>query len=249
MNDEMTDYEQSQKARQKISELTKVCQPYWDGLPKHPLIRSIADGELSVTQFKEFYTQWGKVIGELILTLYSNTLSRFNSILLKYPDIQKLVASHMMEELSHQDKEGVYMITAKALGIKYDDVVECRIIPEMQAYLNWVIKLSYQGTFAEIRSSSFANEGCLSSVSSAIAPLIMKMYGLSEKDASYYVEHGPADKEHVRVNAQVLSRLIDLGLAEERPGYGMVYCAETICKTNVLMMDGAYKAFVNGSKR
>jgi len=232
------------KDNSKILELQRVCKPYWDSLPNHPFIKSIQEEKLSISNFKEFYKQWGRVIGELILTIYSNTLSRFNAILLKYPDIQKMVVSHMVEELSHQDIDGVYMKTARALGISYDDVIENRVIPEMQAYLNWVVKLSYQGTFAELRASSYANEGCLSSVSTAIAPILMNAYGLKEKDLAYYTEHGPADKKHVQVNANVISRLIELGLAEERPGYGMVYCAETICKTNVLMLDGAYRAFV-----
>jgi len=72
----------------------------------------------------------------------------------------------------------------------------------------------------------------------------MKAYGLKKKDLAYYIEHGPADKKHVQVNADIISRLLELGLAEERPGYGMAYCAETICKTNQIMLDGAYKAFV-----
>jgi pyrroloquinoline quinone (PQQ) biosynthesis protein C len=232
------------KGDSKILQLETVCRPYWDSLANHPFIKSIREGNVPVSSFKEFYKQWGRVIGELILTIYSNTLSRFNAILLKYPDIQKKVVSHMVEELSHQDIDGVYMTTARALGIDYDDIIESRVIPEMQAYLNWVVKLSYQGTFAEIRSSSFANEGCLSSISTAMVPALMNAYGLKEKDLAYYVEHGPADKKHVQINADVISRLIELGLAEERPGYGMVYCAETICKTNLLMLDGAYREFV-----
>jgi len=122
----------------KIVELEKICKPYWDSLPRHPFVESIEEGRLTLPNFKEFYKQWGRVIGELILTIYSNTLSRFNAILLKYPDIQRKVVQHMVEELSHQDIDGVYMTTARALGISYDDVIECKIIPEMQAYLNWV---------------------------------------------------------------------------------------------------------------
>jgi pyrroloquinoline quinone (PQQ) biosynthesis protein C len=239
-------YEISKLAEERISKLKKLCEPYWRKLPEHSFIKAVEDGRITFDQFKGYYTQWGKVIGELILTLYSNTLSRFNSILMKHTDLQKMVVEHMEEELSHQDPEGVYMATARALGIRYNDVVESKIIPEMQAYLNWVVKLSYQGTFAEIRASSLANEGCLSAVSGALAPAIIKSFGLSQDQAAYYVEHGPADKKHVEVNAYVLGRLIDLGIAEERPGYGIEYCAETICKTNFLMLDGAYKAFIKG---
>ncbi|MEM0118373.1 MAG: iron-containing redox enzyme family protein [Conexivisphaerales archaeon] len=232
----------SAEAVHKVKKLTSICRPYWRKLQFHPFIRSIRDGTMTTQNFRIFYMQWGKVIGELILTLYANTMSRFNWILLKYPDIQSAVVSHMVEELSHQDINGVYMITARALGIDHKDVIEANLMPELQAYLNWVVKLSYQGTFAEIRASSFANEGCLSSVSSAIAPSLVKNYGLTKDQAAYYFEHGPADREHVKVNAYILSRLIDLGLAEERPGYGLEYCAETICKTNLLMFDGVYKA-------
>ncbi|MEM3684468.1 MAG: iron-containing redox enzyme family protein [Conexivisphaerales archaeon] len=235
--------ELSDEASLKIKQLTSICKPYWKRLPEHPFIKSIENGSMPIQKFRMFYTQWGKVIGELILTLYSNTLSRFNWVLLKYPDIQNAVVSHMVEELSHQDARGVYMVTARALGIDHKEIVEAKILPELQAYLNWVVKLSYQGTFAEIRASSFANEGCLSSVSSAIAPSLIEKYGLTKEEAAYYIEHGPADKEHVRINAYIIGRLIDLGLAEERPGYGMQYCAETICKTNLLMLDGVYKAF------
>jgi pyrroloquinoline quinone (PQQ) biosynthesis protein C len=237
-------YELSENAKKKIQDLRGLCEPYWQRLPKHPFVKAIIEGRLSVDQFKNYYTQWGKVIGELILSLYSNTLSRFSAVLLRYPELQRSVVEHMVEELSHQDVEGIYMTTARALGIKYDEVSQSRVIPEMQAYLNWVVRLSYQGTFAEIRASSFANEGCLSSVSSALAPAIIRRYGLSEREAAYYVEHGPADKKHVEVNAFVLGRLIDLGLVEERPGYGIFYCAETVCKTNFIMLDGAYRSFL-----
>lgn len=236
----------SESAKRKVDQLEEVCQPYWEGLKDHPFIKGVIDGSISRQQFRRYFMQWGKVIGELILTIYPMTIARFQHILLKYPDLQRVVVEHMKEEFSHQDIEGVYMQTARALGIEYNDIISCNVIPEMQAYLNWVVKLSYQGTFAEIRASSFANEGCLSRVSTMLAPAIMANYGLTEREAAYYVEHGPADREHVKVNSYVVGRLIDLGLAEERPGYGILYCAETICKTNYLLLDGAYRLVKNG---
>ncbi|NIO11880.1 MAG: hypothetical protein GTO40_29170, partial [Deltaproteobacteria bacterium] len=66
----------------------------------------------------------------------------------------------------------------------------------------------------------------------------------SDQEATYFGTHEEADLEeheegvmaHGSFNKAVLQRLLEDGMAEERPGYGMRYCAQTSVELHAQML-------------
>jgi len=72
-------------------------------------------------------------------------------------------------------------------------------------------------------------------------------YGFTRDQAIYFATHYEADLEeheegvmgHGQFNRTVLQRLLEDGIAEERPTYGMEYCAMTSVDLHAVMQKTA----------
>jgi hypothetical protein len=104
----------------------------------------------------------------------------------------------------------------------------------------------YEGTPAEWYGG-ITTEEQIGHWSAVCYKALAEHYGFTRDQAIYFATHLEADLEeheegvlaHASFNRAVLQRMLELGMAEERPTYGIEYCAMTSVDLHGVMLRAA----------
>ncbi len=127
------------------------------------------------------------------------------------------------------------------------------LLPMFRGKIDFIRSLLYEGTVAEWWSS-ICTEEMIGHWSKDFRTALTQKYGFSDQEATYFGTHEEADlaeheegvMAHGSFNRAVLRRLLEDGMAEERPGYGMEYCARTSVDLHAQMLRAGLEEYRRG---
>ena len=207
-------------------------------------MQQLIEGELPLETIRLFFRNWGAWTIE-INTLIACSYHKFLPFYKKQRDLMGPVGEKIADEFIHPKPPGHFLVmmqTAEALGLKEEEVLDQPMLSEFRAKIDFMRSLLYEGTAAEWYAG-LATEENIGHWAGYWFEALTTHYGLSEEQAVYFSTHHEADlKEHEegvmahgKFNRLVLQRLLETGMAEERPTFGMEYCILTSVDLHAVM--------------
>ena len=233
----------------------KVADRWGQVVAKGEFMSSLGTGELPREAIKLFFRNWGAYTIE-INTIVASTYQKHLTFFKKHRDLMAPLGEKIADEFIHPRPPGHFLVmlqTAKALGIPEEDVFLQPLLPMFRGKIDFIRGLLYEGTVAEWWSS-ITTEEMIGYWSRDFRAALTKKYGFSDEDATYFGTHEEADlaehedgvMAHGSFNRAVLQRLLEDGMAEERLGYGMEYCASTSVDLHAQMLRAALEEYKRG---
>jgi pyrroloquinoline quinone (PQQ) biosynthesis protein C len=210
----------------------------------HRFMLELAEGQLSLEQIKGFLLNWYTWTFEINMAT-ATWLHRFGPILKTHPDIAEVLHEKIADELITPTRRGhieTLETFGTALGLKREELINARLIPEARAWLDYFVRLVLEGTFAEC-VAGYLGEGCFPEFAKIFEQALTTHYGLSKADVKYFRIHGEQDEVHGPGNQYILRRLIETGNHQERPGWGIEYVTSTGGQLFVAFLDGVYRRY------
>ena len=246
----------SEAAKAKVDNLyNKVAKRWGEVVTQGEFMASLATGELPKGAIKEFYRNWGAYTIE-INTIVASTYLKHLSFFKKHRDLMAPLGEKIADEFIHPKPPGHFLVmleTAKALGIAEEEIFLQPLLPLFRGKIDFVRSLLYEGTVAEWWSA-VTTEEMIGYWSRDFRAALTKKYGFSDQEATYFGTHEEADlaeheegvMAHGSFNRAVLQRQLEDGMAEERPGYGMEYCALTSVDLHAQMLRAGLEEYRRG---
>ena len=136
--------------------------------------------------------------------------------------------------------------TAQAFGLTEEEVFTTPMASEFRAKIDFMRSLVYEGTAAEWYAAVTTEEQ-IGYWSAACYKALTTHYGFDREKAIYFATHVEADLQeheagvmgHASFNRMALQRLLESGMADERPTYGLEYCATTSVDLHGVMLRAA----------
>lgn len=233
----------------------RVADRWRQVVTKGEFMSSLGTGELPREVIKIFFRNWGAYTIE-INTIVASTYQKHLSFFKKHRDLMAPLGEKIADEFIHPKPPGHFLVmlqTARALGIAEDDIFLQPLLPMFRGKIDFIRGLLYEGTVAEWWSS-ITTEEMIGYWSRDFRAALTKKYGFSDQDATYFGTHEEADlaehedgvMAHGSFNRAVLQRLLEDGMAEERPGYGMEYCSQTSVALHAQMLRSALEEYKRG---
>ena len=229
-----------------------VAQRWSQVVTEGEFMTSLATGKLPKEAIKLFFRNWGAYTIE-INTIVAATYQKHLTFFKKHRDLMGPLGEKIADEFIHPKPPGHFLVmlqTAKALGITEEEVFLQPLLPMFRGKIDFIRGLLYEGTVAEWWSS-VATEEMIGYWSKDFRAALTKKYGFSDEEATYFGTHEEADlaeheegvMAHGSFNRAVLQRLLEDGMAEERPGYGMSYCSQTSVDLHAQMLQAALEDY------
>jgi len=139
--------------------------------------------------------------------------------------------------------------TAQAFGLTEEEVFTTPMLSEFRGKIDFMRSIVYEGTAAEWYAAVTTEEQ-IGQWSAACYKALTTHYGFDREKATYFATHVEADlgeheegvMGHASFNRMALQRLLETGMADERPTYGLEYCAMTSVDLHGMMLRAALEA-------
>jgi len=215
-------------------------------------MRDLEAGRLPLKTIRLFWKHWYSYpveINNFHLIIYQRHMgffSRHRELLVPY-------VGKISDELVNPSIPGhiqVLVRQGEVFGVSVEEMVHCEVFPECRALTEFGRGLVYEGSMIEWWARSL-NEEMFGHWARKWRNALLNKYGFKDAQLRYFQVHEEADLEeheegvmgHGQFNRTVLQRLLEDGMAEERPTYGMEYCAMTSVDLHAVMqrtaLDGA----------
>lgn len=238
-------------AKQHVDRLCDLVKARWrEKISEGRFMTALKAGTLSREAIRIFWrNHWTYAIeiNALIAASYQRHLAFFK----QRPDLMGALGDKIADEFIHPRSPGHILLifqSAKAMGLTPEDIWSCSLLPKARAVLDFKKCLLWEGTTAEWWASILTEESFGHYVKEWNQAL-KDRYGFSEEDRVYFNKHYEADvKEHDGImahgqfNRTVLEAILECGHAQERPGYGLEYCASTAVDLMALQHQAAWEA-------
>jgi len=246
----------SEVAKAAVDDLYNKVAKRWEQKVTHgEFMTSLATGQLPRGAIKAFYRNWGAYVIE-INTIVASTYQKHLSFFKKHRDLMAPLGEKIADEFIHPKPPGHYLVmltTARALGLSEDEIFLQPLLPLFRGKIDFIRGLLYEGTVAEWWSA-VTTEEMIGYWSKDFRAALTKKYGFSDQEATYFGTHEEADlaeheegvMAHGSFNRAVLQRLLEDGMAEERTGYGMEYCASTSVDLHAQMLRAGLEEYRRG---
>lgn len=239
------------QAEAAVDELYRKAGVRWkERVTDSPFMQQLMAGDLPLETIRLFFRNWGAWTIE-INTLIASTYHKFLPFFKKHRDLMAPMGEKIADEFIHPKPPGHFLVmmqTAKALGLTEEEVVCQPMLSEFRAKIDFMRSLLYEGTPAEWYAGIVTEESIGHWAASWFEALTTH-YGLMREQAVYFSTHHEADLEeheegvmaHGKFNRTVLQRLLEDGMAHERPTFGMEYCALTSVDLHAVMQRAPFE--------
>ena len=246
----------SEAAKDAVDDLyNKVAKRWREVVTQGEFMATLATGELPKGAIKLFFRNWGAYTIE-INTIVASTYLKHLSFFKKHRDLMAPLGEKIADEFIHPKPPGHFLVmlqTAKALGLSEDEIFLQPLLPLFRGKIDFIRSLLYEGTIAEWWSA-VTTEEMIGYWSRDFRTALTKKYGFTDQEVTYFGTHEEADlaeheegvMAHGSFNRAVLQRLLEDGMAEERPGYGMEYCAITSVDLHAQMLRAGLEEYRRG---
>jgi len=233
------------EAKAVVDEIyAKVAARWEDRVNRTSFMQQLVTGVLPLTTIRLFFKNWGAWTIE-INTLTACSYQRFLPFFKTHRELMAPLGEKIADEFIHPKPPGHYLVmmqTATALGLTEEEVFTQPLLSEFRAKIDFMRGVMYEGTAAEWYSCVTTEER-IGHWAGDWFKALTTHYGFLKEQAIYFSTHHEADLEeheegvmgHGQFNRTVLQRLLEDGVAEERPTYGMEYCAMTSVDLHALM--------------
>jgi pyrroloquinoline quinone (PQQ) biosynthesis protein C len=236
-------------AKRVVDELyQEVAQRWEEKVNRTPFMMRLKEGKLPREVLRTFFRNWGAFTIE-INTIAACSYHKFLPFFKKHRDLLAPIGEKIADEFIHPKPPGhvlVMLQTAEALGLTEEEIFTQPMLSEFRAKIDFIRSLLYEGTTAEWYSAVTTEEQ-IGHWSAACYKAFTEHYGFTREQATYFATHVEADLEeheegvmgHGTFNRLALQRLLEAGMADERPTYGVEYCAMTSVDLHGVMLRSA----------
>ena len=235
----------------------KVRERWEEKVNQKPFMKQLTSGKLPQETLRTFFRNWGAYTIE-INTLTACTYHKNITFLKVNRDLMGPIGEKIADEFIHPKPPGHFLVmmqTAAALGLTEDEVFTSPMLSEFRAKIDFMRSIVYEGTAAEWYAAVTTEEQ-IGHWSAACYKALTTHYGFDREKATYFATHVEADLEeheagvmgHASFNRMALQRLLETGVADERPTYGLEYCAMTSVDLHGVMLRTALEAAAGHDK-
>ena len=189
--------------------------------------QDFASGKVPIGFLRE-YAQQFYVFAQLTNVHLTWTLVNFIDLWRQNPDLYDVVAAKIGEELADPGPGGhgrTYIKYARFLGLKAEDLIFAKPIPEMESRINTTVS-SYRSTPVQM-AVRWMLEGFAGYHLKFWRDTLYEKYGVPDEALEYYDIHVQADlEEHGPMGEMLLARLYKLGHVVEEDYRGMAMQVE-----------------------
>ena len=233
----------------------KAGQRWQERVNEGEFMRQFVAGTLPREVFAYFFRNWGAYTIE-INTLTACTYHKNITFLKVNRDLMGPIGEKIADEFIHPKPPGHFLVmlqTAQAFGLTEEEVFTTPMLSEFRAKIDFMRGIVYEGTAAEWYSAVTTEEQ-IGHWSAACYEALTKHYGFDRDKATYFATHVEADLAeheegvmgHASFNRMALQRLLETGMADERPTYGLEYCAMTSVDLHGVMLRAAMEEAARG---
>jgi pyrroloquinoline quinone (PQQ) biosynthesis protein C len=226
----------------------KVAQRWDERVTQSQFMQELAAGNLSKKAFRIFFKNWAAYTIE-INTLTACTYHKNITFLKVNRDLMGPIGEKIADEFIHPKPPGHFLVmieTAKAFGLTEEEVFTTPMVSEFRAKIDFMRSIVYEGTAAEWYAAVTTEEQ-IGHWSAVCYKALTTHYGFDREKATYFATHVEADLQeheegvmgHASFNRTALQRLLESGMADERPTYGLEYCAMTSVDLHGVMLRAA----------
>ena len=237
------------KARAIVDQLYSMVRERWEiKVNQTPFMRQLMAGKLPLETLQMFFRNWGAYTIE-INTLTACTYHRNITFLKVNRDLMGPIGEKIADEFIHPKPPGHFLVmlqTAQAFGLTEEEVFTRPMLSEFRGKIDFMRGIVYEGTAAEWYAAVTTEEQ-IGHWSGACYKALTTHYGFDREKAAYFATHVEADLAeheegvmgHASFNRMALQRLLETGMADERPTYGLEYCAATSVDLHGMMLRAA----------
>jgi pyrroloquinoline quinone (PQQ) biosynthesis protein C len=237
------------EAKKTVDEVyRKVAERWEQRVNRAPFMMRLVEGKLPLKVLKTFFKNWGAYTIE-INTLAACSYHKHLTFFKTHRDLMAPLGEKIADEFIHPKPPGHFLVmlqTAKAFGLTEEEVFTQPMLSEFRAKIDFMRGIIYEGTAAEWYGSVTTEEQ-IGHWSAVCYKALTEHYGFDREKATYFATHVEADLEeheegvmgHGSFNRMALQRLIESGMADERPTYGVEYCAMTSVDLHGVMLRAA----------
>jgi pyrroloquinoline quinone (PQQ) biosynthesis protein C len=239
----------AQEARAIVDELYRKVRERWEvRVNRTPFMQQLVAGKLPMKVLQTFFRNWGAYTIE-INTLAACTYHKHLTFLKQHRDLMAPLGEKIADEFTHPQPPGHFLVmlqTAKAFGLTEEEIFSTPMLAEFRAKIDFMRGIVYEGTAAEWYASVTTEEQ-IGHWSAVCYQALTTHYGFDGEKATYFATHIEADlaeheqgvMSHASFNRLALQRLLESGMADERPTYGLEYCALTSVDLHGVMLRAA----------
>jgi pyrroloquinoline quinone (PQQ) biosynthesis protein C len=226
----------------------RVRQRWHEKVNEKPFMQQLTAGKLPWKVLQTFFRNWGAFTIE-INTLTACTYHKNITFLKMNRDLMGPLGEKIADEFIHPEPPGHFLVmmqTANAFGLSEDEVFTSPMASEFRAKIDFMRSIVYEGTAAEWYAAVTTEEQ-IGYWSATCYKALTTHYGFDREKAIYFATHVEADLQeheegvmgHASFNRLALQRLLESGMADERPTYGLEYCALTSVDLHGVMLRAA----------
>jgi pyrroloquinoline quinone (PQQ) biosynthesis protein C len=239
----------SGEAKGVVDELYGKVRERWEQrVNRQTFMQQFMAGKLPWHVLQTFFRNWGAYTIE-INTLTACTYHKNITFLKINRDLMGPIGEKIADEFIHPKPPGHFLVmmqTAQAFGLTEEDVFTTPMVSEFRGKIDFMRSIVYEGTAAEWYAAVTTEEQ-IGHWSAACYQALTTHYGFDRDQAIYFATHIEADLEehetgvmgHASFNRMALQRLLESGMADERPTYGLEYCAMTSVDLHGIMLRAA----------
>jgi pyrroloquinoline-quinone synthase len=180
-------------------------------LLRHPFYQAWTRGELSQEALADYATQYYHHVAA-----FPTYLSSLHAHTEDLSTRRHILANLMDEEAGNPNHPELWLQFAEALGVSREDVLSAELWPETKNLIQAFRSVCGGGSVAEGLAALYAYESQIPQVAESKIKGLETFYGLNDSKAlGYFQVHIEADKEHSRVERQLLKSTLDPENASE----------------------------------
>jgi pyrroloquinoline quinone (PQQ) biosynthesis protein C len=174
----------------------------------HPLVRRIAEGQLSIPELRffaqQYYQRTARMFPKLVAAIYSRCPDD--------PELEHMLLENVVSESGFADPstehKKLFFQFGRALGLSREDIEKTRPVPELQAFIGWRDRIFYDAPWLEaIVVQSFVFEGQNLKRAAVISEGLRRHYAFTEEDIAFWATHGSeVEEEHADVGPIMVER-------------------------------------------
>lgn len=239
------------EAKAVVDELYRKVGERWEArVNQTPFIQQLVTGKLPMNVLKVFFRNWGAYTIE-INTLTACTYHRNITFFKVNRDLMGPIGEKIADEFIHPKPPGHFLVmlqTAQAIGLSEEEVFTTPMLSDFRGKIDFMRGIVYEGTAAEWYAAVTTEEQ-IGYWSAVCYKALTTHYGFDRDKATYFATHVEADLAeheegvmgHASFNRMALQRLLETGMADERPTYGLEYCAMTSVDLHGAMLRAAFE--------
>ena len=239
------------EAKGMVDELYALVRARWETkVNQTPFMLQLMAGTLPLAVLRVFFRNWGAYTIE-INTLTACTYHRNITFFKVNRDLMGPIGEKIADEFIHPKPPGHFLVmlqTAQALGLTEEEIFTSSMLSGFRGKIDFMRGIVYEGTAAEWYAAVTTEEQ-IGHWSAACYKALTTHYGFDRDKATYFATHVEADLAdheegvmgHASFNRMALQRLFETGMAEERPTYGLEYCAMSSVDLHGAMLRAAFE--------